>query len=223
MDVLFKWFEGKRNPSSWTGNYILNNFTKRTIFGYNYKKGLFMKQFEIIKKFDIPSSTLKDWSQEDDRRNSLYQFLRKITPEEFEQINSRQKVVKKRKQPSYHRILHIVNRNTGKKHTLPDIVKAFSENKEYANKSIEEKLILDRFFKECDEDDFKKLLLINGIKKTAIKKVYLKSPSSRSPFHKQWDKVLHVKNATIADGSGKIDASKSAGIAAIEKLRASRA
>lgn len=148
-----------------------------------------MKKADITKKMGIPSSTLKDWSNSNDWRYDFSQLLQKMTSEELEKIMSRPDVQKR--SVKYHRLLHIVNRNTKLDIDLSDIANAFSKS-DFQQKSELSHLIVDRFFRECDRDDYQKLLRVPGIDQEGVKLTYAQSPVSRAPFHQEWDNLLGV-------------------------------
>jgi len=181
-----------------------------------------MKQIEITKKLNIPSSTLKDWSNSNHPRHDLFQLLTKLSNDEIENIQARPNSIKKSRTQNYHRLLHILNRNTDVNFTLNDIIHAFNDTP-YAHKTDEEKLIVERFFKECDEDDYKKLLAIKGIEKDNLKNIYKDSIAARSLYSEQWNKILNI--ATTNEDSSYTDSviHIPKGVSIIEKLRADNA
>ncbi|PHR58992.1 MAG: hypothetical protein COA44_02255 [Arcobacter sp.] len=181
-----------------------------------------MKQIEITKKLNIPSSTLKDWSNINHPRHDLFQLLTKLSSDEIKDIQTRPDYIKKSRTHNYHRLLHIINRNTNTNFTLNDIVHAFNATA-CTQKSDEEKLIIERFFKECDKDDYKKLIAIKGIEKDNLKSIYKDSIAARSLYRGQWDKIFNI-TSTNEERSYTGDVIYiPKGISIIEKLRANNA
>ena len=93
--------------------------------------------------------------------------------------------------PTYHRLQHIVNRNSNVKFSLPEIIGIFSSG-DYENKNINEKIVVEKFFKECDAEDYEKLLLFDEITAENIKTIYLASLASRSLYRNEWDNLLKL-------------------------------
>jgi len=177
-----------------------------------------MKQTEITKKLNIPASTLKDWSKLEHPRHDLFQLLTKLSNDEIKDIQARPNYIKKTRTIKYHRLLHIINRNTSANFSLNDIIRAFNDTA-YISKKNEEKIIIERFFKECDETDYKDLVAINGIKKNNLKNIYNNSVAARSLYNKQWNKILDIKNPPEDNSYTDKVIHIPKGIGIIEKLR----
>ncbi len=175
-----------------------------------------MTKSEISKRLAVPLSTIKDWSRPDNRKHGLFLFLSKIRQEEFESIDKRSVVMKDRNEPKYHRLLHIVNRNSSETYTLADIKHAFDDSDK---KTIDDQLIIESFFKECDEDDYKRLLQFKTITKKLVKSAYRNSPSSRSLYHDYWDKVFHIMYKKSPIQGTPDNVAKTNGMSVIKKMR----
>ena len=102
-----------------------------------------------------------------------------------------QDTVRDHMKPTYHRLQHIVNRNSSLQRTWPQILAAFDETP-YEQKSGADKVVISKFFKECDAKDFEALLQFDEIRPENIKAIYLASPHSRSLYRKQWDELLQL-------------------------------
>ncbi len=181
-----------------------------------------MKQVEITKKLNIPTSTLKDWSNSEHPRHDLFQLLTKLLSNEIESIQARPDYIKKSRTQNYHRLLHILNRNTNVSFTINDIIHAFNDIP-YTQKIDEEKLIIERFFKECDEVDYKNLIAIKGINKDTLKNIYKDSIASRSLYSVQWNKILNITSINEDNYYTDNIMHIPKGISIIQKLRATNA
>ena len=95
------------------------------------------------------------------------------------------------KPTTYHRLQHIVNRNSVVQRTLPQILAAFDETP-YDDKTGADKVVISKFFKECDAEDYEALLRFDEIRPENIKAIYLASPHSRSLYREQWDELLQL-------------------------------
>jgi len=102
------------------------------------------------------------------------------------------------KNNNYHRIFHILNKNIYKsnKYTYADIKKAFSKDN-YNIATKDENFIYSRFFKECDIEDLETLILVFGLSKSTIKKLYSSLPIRQiSGVSKVWDNEFSLKVST---------------------------
>lgn len=94
-------------------------------------------------------------------------------------------------EPTQHRLQHIVNRNSNSKRTLQQILAAFDATL-YASKCIEDRITIEKFFKECDAEDYYKLLSFDEVRAENIKTIYLASPASQSLYRGEWDDLLEL-------------------------------
>jgi len=92
-----------------------------------------------------------------------------------------------------HRIFHILNRNIEEKFSFEDIKSAFS-NDDYTKSSLNDRFVYSRFFKECDYDDLEKLILVFGVSKKTIRKLYTSLPERKLVgVSEVWDKYFKLQ------------------------------
>jgi len=92
-----------------------------------------------------------------------------------------------------HRIFHILNRNIKEKCTFEDIHIAFSKA-DYNEATSKDRFVYSRFFKECDYGDLEKLILVFGVSKKTIRKLYTSLPERKLiGVSKVWDKYFKLQ------------------------------
>jgi len=143
-----------------------------------------MTKKQISEIFNIPMSTLSEWSKPTHNKHKLYIHL----------INSSSDQIKTTLEKK-HRLLHILNRNTtGEKYTLDEIKKAF-DVEDYTSTSQRQKSIYRKFFKECDSLDLDELSHEHGISIRKVKNIYINSPERTfSGVSRIWNKRFRIKN-----------------------------
>lgn len=124
------------------------------------------------------------------------------------------------KNPEFHRLLPIINRNVTGKSTMMDIKRAF-RNEPYEQKSAKSRMIIDRFFKECDRDDLDALIVLDGITVESVRSVYLDAPASGSFGTQGWHDVLNIKASQKHVKSVVVPRPRARSIDKIMKMRAS--
>lgn len=88
-----------------------------------------------------------------------------------------------------HRIFHIINRNIDDnyKYSKEEIINSFKKEK-YSLLNPREKIVLSKFFKECDEEDFISLTNTFDLSKEDIKRLYKDMPERKfSGVSDVWD------------------------------------
>jgi len=146
-----------------------------------------MTKKQISEIFDIPLSTLSEWSKPTHNKYKLYIHL----------INSSSNQVKTTLKKK-HRLLHILNRNTtNAKYTIDEIKEAF-DVVDYTCATQRQKSIYRKFFKECDGVDLNKLVNQYGISIRKVKNIYLNSPERAfSGVSRVWNRRFRIKNEPL--------------------------
>jgi len=143
-----------------------------------------MTKKQISEIFNIPLSTLSEWSKPTHNKHKLYIHLINSSTHQVETTLEKK-----------HRLLHILNRNiTGKKYTLDEIKEAF-DVEDYAYTTKRQKSIYRKFFKECDSFDLDELIHQHGISIRKVKNIYINSPERTfSGVSRVWNRRFRIKN-----------------------------
>ena len=139
-----------------------------------------------IQALGISRSTLSNWAKEENEKHALYKLLLNLPSSEAAALL--------KKQPT-HRLSQLLNKNTADKYkfSYQEIVAAFKHSN-YSELSVREKIIVERFFKECEYDDYKSLQVAYNIPRGNVKKLYISSQNLRSltGVAKIWDRAFRL-------------------------------
>jgi len=139
-----------------------------------------MTNKQISEIYEIPLSTVHEWSKPTHNKHKVYLHLQNSSP----YIPHKN-----------HRLLHILNRNilNTQKYTIEEIETTLnSKTSNFANQR--QKIIVSKFFKECDVEDLEKLIKEHGVSIKRVKKIYEESPERKLlGVQKVWNKRFRLK------------------------------
>ncbi len=143
-----------------------------------------MTNQQISEKFNIPTSTVAEWSNPNHNKHTIYLYLLNSSEKQVDQTINKK-----------HRLLPILNRNIAdKEYTLYEIKEAFT-CKDTRNATWRQKAIWSKFFKECDVEDLEDLIQHHGVSTKRVKRIYLELPERAfSGVNNVWDKRFHIKD-----------------------------
>lgn len=147
-----------------------------------------------IQALGISRSTISNWENEDNEKHPLYVLLRNLSSSQAQELL--------KKHPT-HRLSQLLNKNTSleQRFSYEEIVNTFKKSN-YLNLSKREKIIINRFFQECDYSDYKTLQDVYKIPRGNVKKLYVSSHELRTlrGVAKTWDRsfrLSHIEQRVI--------------------------